>query len=171
MQAQLQATSVKSYYLKSIWSVAICAAVLGIAGGGSNSLAVCLLAVLGVEIRSQYLTSCAYKACTVCLIFDIIYLAALTITNGWWVLTFGSFGIIFKFIMIYFGKKYLEDDLQNGLIASGGGDGEYREPTLHASGDSEPQNIAVDQHQQQQNQYQQMVPKAVAVVGGYQSAL
>jgi len=89
------------------------------------------------------------------------------------VITFGSFGIIGKFIMIYFGKKYLEEDLQSGLLVSGGGggaDGEYHEPTLHAPGDSAPQNSASEQQQQQQHQYQQTVSKGV-VVGGYQSAL
>ena len=172
MQAQIQAAEISGYYVKSIWSVAICAAILGSAGGGSNSLAVCLLAIIGVELRSQNLTTYAYKACTASVIFDIIYLATLSILNGWWVLTFGSFGIIFKFIMIYFGKKYLEEDLQSGLLVSGGGgggaDGEYHEPTLHAPGDSAPQNSASEQQQQQHQYQQQTVLKAV---GGYQSAL
>ena len=166
MQAKAQQFS--GNYLNSIWFVASCAAILGSVGGGSNSLAVCVLALIGVEIRSQYLTQCAYKACTASLIFDIIYLSsiAVTIVNGWWVLTFGSFGIIGKFVMIYFGKKFLEEDLQNGLlVAGGGGGGEYQEPQLHAD-DSSQQNPA-EYHQQQQ----QTIPKAIAVVGGYQSAL
>jgi hypothetical protein len=171
MQAQAQQFS--GNYLKSIWFVASCVLLYwGSVGGGSNSLAVCVLALIGVEIRSQYLTQCAYKACTASLIFDIIYLSsiAVTIVNGWWVLTFGSFGIIGKFVMIYFGKKFLEEDLQNGLLGAGGGGGgggggEYQEPQLHAD-DSSQQNPA-EYHQQQQ----QTIPKAIAVVGGYQSAL
>lgn len=172
MQAQIQAAEISGYYVKSIWFVAICAAILGSVGGGSNSLAVCILAIIGVELRSQNLTTYAYKACTASVIFDIIYLASLSILNGWWVITFGSFGIIGKFIMIYFGKKYLEEDLQSGLLVSGGGgggaDGEYHEPTLHAPGDSAPQNSAGEQQQQQHQYQQQTVLKAV---GGYQSAL
>ena len=169
MQAQAQQFS--GNYIKSIWFVASCAAILGSVGGGSNSLAVCVLALIGVEIRSQYLTQCAYKACTASLIFDIIYLSsiAVTIVNGWWVLTFGSFGIIGKFLMIYFGKKFLEEDLQNGLLAGGGGGGgggEYQEPQLHAD-DSSQQNPAEYQQQQQQTA---TIPKAIAI-GGYQSAL
>ena len=84
MQAQIQAAEISGYYVKSIWSVAICAAILGSAGGG------------------------------------------------------------------------------------GGADGEYHEPTLHAPGDSVPQNSAGEQQQQQHQYQQQTVLKAV---GGYQSAL